>query len=342
MPDDVVSSKHPSPLRRWVFNIALLVISGLVALGVSELVVRIALPQQALPEWYRDDPVYGRSLKPDFHQRFTFLGGPTIDVRTNSHGLRDREPPAPGEGRPRVLFLGDSFVFGYGIGVAERLDTRLAEEFSKADRRITTINAGVPTWGTLQELKFATEHLDRFDPDVIVLVYCGNDQQNDREFLEATTSFRERGAIPVPGKAWLRAHSHLYRLALYVTAAWRQGAANRAHANADQATRLDRQTASALTEDDWQRTREVIREFIHQVREKRPEVTLYLLATEPTDDAIRVELTRIAEDPAIEFVDFKDTAAQLDPAARRLPHDPHWSPAMHQLAADALYSALTY
>lgn len=336
-PPSGTSTRAP---RRWA-TAALFVASCAAALLIAEAAVRLLLPQQALPEWYRDDPVYGRSLKPDFYQRFEFLGAhTTIDVRTNSLGLRDVEPPPPGTGRPRILFLGDSFAFGYGIDVPDRLDTKLAQRFADAGRTVTTLNAGVPAWGTMQQLKFAREHLDRFDPDAIVLVYCGNDQQNDHEFLIGQTNFRERGVFYLPGKAWLRMHSHLYRLALYATAAGRQRIANRAHERSGDAARRDPQTASALTADDWERTRDNIAGFIQDVHRDRPHVTLYLIATEPADDEIRNELARIAGEPAVEFVDFSDAALRLDESVRRLPYDPHWSPAMHALAADALFDAI--
>jgi hypothetical protein len=135
-------------------------------------------------------------------------------------------------------------------------------------------------------------------------------------------------------------HSHLYRLALYATTAWRQAAANRSNAHEEEASPLDRQTASALTDEGWEQTRDAIVDFARELREKRPGTPLYLLATEPTDERIREHLRAMAQEPAIEFVDFRDRATELGEAARRLSYDPHWSPAMHALAAEALYDAM--
>lgn len=338
MPDAEQTQPSSRRIGRWLVNAALVGLSTCFALLLAEVAIGALRPQQALPEWYRDDPVYGRSLKPNFHQRLIYLGHRSIDVMTNSLGLRDDEPPPPDAPRPRILFLGDSFVFGYGINVNERIDNWLKAKFLANRRQVTTINAGVPTWGTIQELKFAREHLDRFDPDAIVLVYCGNDQQNDRDYLAGKTDFREHGLFYLPGKDWLRARSHLYRLALYTTTAWRQRIASRAQAG--KGVQIDSQTASVLTDADWERTRTEIQTFMDDVRRDRPHVRLYLLASEPLDGAIRTELERIAEHDGIEFVDFSESFLRLKDHERRLPYDPHWSPLVHELAGRALYDAM--
>ncbi len=338
MPDAEQTQPRGGRIGRWLVNTALVAVSTCVALLLAEVAVGALRPQQALPEWYREDPVYGRSLKPNFHQRLIYLGHRSIDVKTNSLGLRDDEPPLPDAPRPRILFLGDSFVFGYGIDVTERIDTWLKAKFLSKRRQVTTINAGVPTWGTIQELKFAREHLDRFDPDAIVLVFCGNDQQNDRDYLTGKSDFREHGLFYLPGKDWLRMRSHLYRLALYTTAAWRQGVASRSQTGGD--AHVDPQTASVLTEADWERTRAEIQTFMDDVRRDRPHVRLYLLASEPLDGAIRTDLERIAEHDGIEFVDFSERFLRLKDHERRLPYDPHWSPSVHELAGRALYDAI--
>jgi hypothetical protein len=73
----------------------------------------------------------------------------------------------------RVLILGDSFVFGVGLDAGERFSDVLGRALP-AD--VEVINAGVPGWGTDQEMLFYESSLRRLQPDVVVLTFLG---QND-------------------------------------------------------------------------------------------------------------------------------------------------------------------
>src|SRR5262245_54821758 len=102
-------------------NFVLFVAATLVALLAGELVIRLLAPQPPTPAFIRPgtpdaqlfalDSVFGMVLKPAVTVPYAFG---TV-VRTNTLGLRDREygPKAPGEFR--VLSLGDSYAFGYGV-----------------------------------------------------------------------------------------------------------------------------------------------------------------------------------------------------------------------------------
>jgi lysophospholipase L1-like esterase len=100
-----------------------------------------------------------------------FTGTRTIDVRNNSLGLRDLEPA--GTRKPTVMFVGDSFVWGYDVKAHERFTELLRQELPAA--RI--VNAGVPGYGTDQEYLLLERIWNAVRPDVVVLMYCtGNDR----------------------------------------------------------------------------------------------------------------------------------------------------------------------
>src|SRR5262245_65863473 len=63
---------------------------------------------------YVADAGAGYRLAPDFHG---FLRTPTfaIDVQTNELGLRGPPLRDRRDGHPRLLLLGDSYVFGYAV-----------------------------------------------------------------------------------------------------------------------------------------------------------------------------------------------------------------------------------
>ncbi len=94
----------------------------------------------------------------------------------NSHGLRDREHPIQKPpGVTRILVLGDSFAWGYGVADGEiftgRLETLLNEKLKSASNRYEVINTGVSGWGTDQEYLFLTEEGFDYSPDVVVLAF---------------------------------------------------------------------------------------------------------------------------------------------------------------------------
>ena len=94
--------------------------------------------------WYKPSDYYGHELVPGFEG----FGPLDVPVKINRDGFRDgyhaREKPP---GVLRVLGLGDSFVFGWGVQEEEAFLKRL--EVGLRDRikqPVETINAGVPGW----------------------------------------------------------------------------------------------------------------------------------------------------------------------------------------------------
>ena len=106
---------------RWVKGIVFAA-SSLMVLLMAELVVRMVMPlplpsQEFLREWilrymYVADEHAGYRLAPNFEgtvRRHKVV----TDFRTNSLGLRSAEPDDAR--RPRVLVLGDSNTWGWGV-----------------------------------------------------------------------------------------------------------------------------------------------------------------------------------------------------------------------------------
>ncbi|MBV8840432.1 MAG: SGNH/GDSL hydrolase family protein [Alphaproteobacteria bacterium] len=103
-----------------------------------------------------------------------FTGTRTVTVHNNSLGLRDIEPA--GARKPTVLFIGDSFVWGYDVQANERFTELLRAKLPGA--RIA--NAGVPGYGTDQEYLLLARIWNAIKPDVVVLMFCtGNDRADN-------------------------------------------------------------------------------------------------------------------------------------------------------------------
>jgi hypothetical protein len=136
-------------------------------------------------------------------------------VAVNALGLRGPElaPRAPGE--VRVLALGDSLVYGQGVGDDDTLPARLAAELVARDpagRPWTVVNAGHRAYATHQELALLEELGERVDPDVVVLFWYWNDlEERDvaRTFADLSASGPIAFDLGVPAegaalRAWER------------------------------------------------------------------------------------------------------------------------------------------
>jgi lysophospholipase L1-like esterase len=175
----------------------------------------------------RTDPELGWTLRPLVR---SLEGGEAwqADLKTNALGFRDEEhgPKAPGV--TRVAVLGDSFVFGSGVGQDETLTRRLAALLGPG---YDVVNLGVPGYGTDQALLTLRRFGPRLSPDVVLAGFFWNDvMENDSAEIYGMRKPRfllERGALTlVPAgetrgrpaaervAAALAARSHLVTLAL--------------------------------------------------------------------------------------------------------------------------------
>ena len=98
--------------------------------------------------------------------------------QVNSIGLRGPEIPSPKSAQEsRVLWLGDSVVFGIGVNYEHSLPAiveRKANE-NTGGRSYRVVNMGVPSYNTEQELiQFATVGLN-LQPDAVLLLFSTND-----------------------------------------------------------------------------------------------------------------------------------------------------------------------
>ena len=121
---------------------------------------------------YEPHPSLYWAPKPDQDAK-TKIGG--FPIHVNGHGTRgpEFEVPKP-EGVFRILSLGDSRAFGWGLPedktYAQRLEKGLNERLPKdADFRVEVINAGVNAWSYPQFKIYMEEVGMGFDPDLVIL-----------------------------------------------------------------------------------------------------------------------------------------------------------------------------
>jgi lysophospholipase L1-like esterase len=112
----------------------------------------------------------------DTQPYFDELGCVRNDI--NGYGLREREEvcgPNP-DGQIRVLCIGDSFTFGWGVPVENSWPRLIEKRLREADERIRTVNCGASGTLYVDEYRFGLEN--RFyvhEPDAVVVTLCLND-----------------------------------------------------------------------------------------------------------------------------------------------------------------------
>jgi len=123
--------------------------------------------------WYKPSDYYGHELVPGFEG----FGPLDIPVKINRDGFRDshhqkEKPP----GVLRVLGLGDSFMFGWGVQEEEAFLRKLEVGLEyRIKRPVEAINAGVPGWGLNQYYLFLKRTGIQFSPDIVVVAYFVDD-----------------------------------------------------------------------------------------------------------------------------------------------------------------------
>lgn len=92
-----------------------------------------------------------------------------IEVSISSQGLRDREyavvkPP----GITRILVLGDSVVFGWGVRAEETVAKQLERMLREEGHSVEVLNTGVPSYDPKDEGLYLRTAGLRFQPDIIL------------------------------------------------------------------------------------------------------------------------------------------------------------------------------
>jgi hypothetical protein len=151
------------------------VISLVFATVLAELVLRWRaigpIPAAETSLHYRHDDLLG--WHPAAGDRRTILGSRRFTVEHNSEGFRDREHGV--KTKPRIMFVGDSFVWGFDVDQRERFTDLVQDALPDWD----VINVGVAGYGTDQEYLLLTQVAVRYQPDLVFLMFCADNDRNE-------------------------------------------------------------------------------------------------------------------------------------------------------------------
>ncbi len=309
--------------RRFLRSFGVSVLVTLATLAGLEILLRVAnfrelrdgVSERSLS--YRYDAELGWTPTPN--STSTVTNARTIHVHHNSLGLRDDELVR--NGRPTIVFLGDSFVWG--------LDAEADERFSELLKpRIAGYNilaAGVSGYGTDQEYLLLRKLWPKVAPSVVVLIFC---TQNDRD--DNRTNIRYEGyqkpyfATAADGSLVLQGQPvPISRLQYIKEVWWVRDVFLMRLANA---VYLKIWHPKVSVPDPTERIIDKMREFVESNGAK------FLVGMQLTDAA----LVRHLQASHIPFVTLDGADFYPDPGVGG-----HWTPEGHKLVADRLFRLLS-
>jgi len=207
-----MNSTASSPFYRRLFQFAgFVALQLLVVLLLLEVVARVVDPLGVsyYPETARyldtliiEEPI-GYRNRPGLKGKFY-----GVPVTINSSGMRDREVPLKPAGEFRLLVLGDSVPFGIGVRYEDSFPYQLEQQLNEhhPKRRFRTLNMGVPSYNTEQELIQLRSLGMALKPDAVMLLFSSNDIEPKLWVLEK----RERWYVDLVQRSY--AGSLLYIL----------------------------------------------------------------------------------------------------------------------------------
>jgi hypothetical protein len=185
---------------------ALTAVSALLGLSAGEVGLRLLDPRGlsvVADTNMVDDLLFdpeGSPARP-FRPNMRLVAGQTV-YSTNALGLRS--PPVSGRllpETPRVLLVGDSFSFGWGVS-DDQTFARLASGLLSERRPVELINGGVAHANTETEAALATAFVPSLRPALVVLQWLNNDCDPEDPWQELRV--RDRWLDPEPMLTALR------------------------------------------------------------------------------------------------------------------------------------------
>lgn len=175
--------RQRSVWSRLAGNVALAAVALMVALGLGELLVRLAGVSYTVYVWTH--PVRGMAHIPGAKSTRQSNGRPWVEI--NSDGWRGPEVPlAAAPGTYRIALLGDSYIEAFEVPfektAGELLEGRLS---ALRGTPVEVLNFGHGGYGTTQELLTLQHEVWKYKPDLVLLaVTTGNDISDNSRSLK--------------------------------------------------------------------------------------------------------------------------------------------------------------
>jgi len=269
-------------------------------------------------EMYQAIEPYGYALRPSWRTEYLYPreSPRRLTVVSNRHGFRDSRELDEPDGRTRILFLGDSFVFGEGVEEEERLTNVL--EADHPGWRVD--NLGMTGWGPDLMLRALEALGEDLRPDVVVLCFYTHDFRRVHP-LYAGIGF------PIP--RYVLREGRLVTIPYPAPSLWQRFRVLWAISPARRA--IDRGMWDVHT---------AILDRFRELAERQGFVPCLVFlpgrADTENDRERRVWLAGYAERHRVPFTDLTGPLLARPRSELFIPENPHWNPAGHRFAAELL------
>jgi hypothetical protein len=158
-------------VKEILFKIITIFLSFIISLLIGEILIRFLYPQ-LIGKWserasfYIYDPLLGWKGKPNASGNFERINF-NVEIQNNSLGFRgDEYSYSKTPNTKRILVLGDSYVWGYGVKKNEIFTSLMKKKLNNTE----ILNMGCSGYGNDQELLLLKSEGIKCDPDLVVVV----------------------------------------------------------------------------------------------------------------------------------------------------------------------------
>ncbi|MEO2033675.1 MAG: SGNH/GDSL hydrolase family protein [Planctomycetaceae bacterium] len=202
------------PKRRRIRTSSMKLLLACVSLTFSLLVVEIAVrltwstPWRIPREAFAESDVFRFRLKPEFSCDVPIVDADSFRIVTNERGFRGPTVASIQECDLRIVSIGDSFTFGWGLPRTEHCMERWLDDFRVAhpDRQIGHAFVALPKWSPKDYYFAYLEEVRPLQADIVVLgVFPGNDllERSAGKFRTTREAAEHGRSQPRPGKSVL-------------------------------------------------------------------------------------------------------------------------------------------
>ena len=170
--------------KETVFSLGLLVLSLSVSVAAAELVLRVknsSMTNYDIEMWRYARELKTRSPDPvlDFdHVKSKSAVLQKINIRLNEWGLRGGPIRPAAAGARRILFLGGSITFGWGVPEEDTVEFRLEQMLRDAGGNPQVLNGGVGNYNAERYVTRFFNQLTGLNPTDIVVHYFLRDAED--------------------------------------------------------------------------------------------------------------------------------------------------------------------
>lgn len=354
-------------------NILLLLMSFLFLAGSIEGALRIINPEKVklpdrpktdwalVPEkiWTEHDPLLGWSLQKNKDAVLKIDHG-TFPMKFNSLGIRGEKEYSFSRNpeKKRILVVGDSFPFGWGVLDQETFSAQLESRNPDAE----VINTGVPGYG-IDQMYLSYLNLGmKFQPDVVLVGLYPED------FWRATRAFSDTGHtkpyFTLLASGALKLHNSpapppfsltTNQFPPLIEKGRVQAILNQSYLFRFFYKRLIKLGKSLKivdpnTTDEWVLGKSILRALTSEIKKSGATPLFFIIPPErwvldSSEDSLRKAIKRFANDSGVLFVDFTPELKKLvqESTAKDyyIPNDLHWTAKTHAYISQRLAQILT-